>query len=134
MEQILWVYMAVIAVVVGLAIIFNLFGNYNESDRLDALASAVEKLTAQCDLVCKSADGTKISGSVRVPSGGIIETSGTRICGILAGERKCMRCDCVLNDFELDLNTTLARRTFRSHEYKCHFQKQLAAVEIDCQG
>ncbi|MFH1511443.1 MAG: hypothetical protein ABIF10_07155 [Candidatus Woesearchaeota archaeon] len=134
MEQTIWILFGILAVIVGFALIFSLANHFSDSRIIDESKAAISKLQPQCDFVCRSPSGTRFSTTVSMPSGAIFFSDGEKICFSIGSARHCERCACTLEIYRLDLNSTLAKRTFSTHDYRCSFEKQDSVVVMDCQG
>jgi hypothetical protein len=134
MEETIWLYFSILAVLIALSVIGTLVFKNATKMQHEHFISSLEELKAQCDFVCASAEDTSLPVSVTLPSGLYLYTNGEKICGTLEDSRRCQMCRCELQAYEMNLDTSFARSVFQSHDYVCYFKRLKDAVEIDCQG
>lgn len=134
MEQIVWLYFGLISVILALGIVGSLVLNFQEENKMKAFDGALDRLAEQCNFVCRAPRDTLLSIGVDLPSGLYLETARERICGEFEGERRCVRCLCVLDPYALELNSTLAMRSFDIQNYRCAFERGAINVSMECQG
>jgi hypothetical protein len=134
MEQTVWIYFGVITVILAFGIVGKLILDYKNEAKDDLFDRSVEELKGQCEFVCSSAPGTRIAQQVDLPSGMVLFTEGKRICGVYKKDTRCVMCSCELSSYTLNLNTSLALKTFQNHEYNCFFSREDLNVVMECQG
>lgn len=134
MEQTVWLYFGVLTVLVGFTIIGKLVVDHKEMTTDDFFDRSLTVLGNECNFVCDSTLGAKLSTNVEFASGFILTTNQNRICGEYKDKFRCINCNCGLNDYTLDLNTTIAKKAFTTHPYKCSFLKGENDIQIECQG
>lgn len=134
MEQTIWILFGILAVIVGFALIASVANHFSESNGIDESLAAVSRLQARCDFACRSPSGTRVSTDVSMPSGTVFFTDGEKICFSKGPARHCERCACALESYILELNSTLVKKTFAAHDYRCSFEKHDSVVVMDCQG
>ncbi len=143
MEQAVWVYFGVVTVILAFGIVGKLIIDYQHQQKERLLEPALQRLQGQCNFVCDSAIDTRLSADVELPSGVVITTVnsgvGGKICGDYGVTRRCLVCNCLLEDslggdFSLNLNTTTAFQTFSTHVYSCWFTRLGDGARIECQG
>jgi hypothetical protein len=134
MEETVWLYFSVVAVLLALGIIAVLFTENKEDQKFQAFSTALDSLASQCNYVCGSSTGTNLPAEVSLPSGLILYTHGTKICGTMEGENRCRICDCDLENYTLDLNTSFAQKVLETHEYQCFFKRTRDGASVECQG
>ena len=134
MEQVVWVYFGVITIVLAFGIVGNLIVKHKGAAKVELFDAALEKLDGQCDFVCDSGLNTRQSVDTELPSGIILYTRDERICGDYSGNRRCVNCNCPLQGYTLDLNTTVALETFETHIYRCYFTRGKDDISMECQG
>lgn len=134
MEQTVWLYFSIIAIVLTLGIILTLVEAQRGKIYEQEVQNALRDLRAHCNFVCTLAPGTNLPISVKLPSDLYLFSKDDRICIWYAEQTKCQKCDCVLDPFTLDLNTSLHRELFKTHEFNCYFARTLHGVDMDCKG
>jgi hypothetical protein len=134
MEQTVWLYFGVITVILGFGIVAKLIIDHKNQSKNDLFDQAIDLIKNQCNFVCSSSPGTKISQEVTLPSGLVLTSEEKRICGRYNTEDRCAVCNCELSNYTLNLNTSLALKTFQSHTYFCFFTRGDINVDMECQG
>ncbi len=134
MEEVVWVYFSIIAVLITFGVLFALFGESNDDIKFQNVLRSLNELKDQCDYVCSTSTGTKLPVNVVLPSGLVLYAKENRICGTFKDQNQCRVCNCNLRDYKLDLNTTFALRVFENHQYSCFFEKLKNGIAIECQG
>jgi hypothetical protein len=130
MDEPVWIYVSIISVLIGIAVIVSLINQNTGHRQEQAFESAFLRLGPHCDRVCGSAPETMSPLKVDLPSGARLYTNGQKICGTYLGETQCASCECNLSLYELDLNTTL----YNIHTFTCAFQRGENDIRMDCQG
>jgi hypothetical protein len=134
MEETVWLYFSVIAIIFAFGIIAVLYSENKEDQKYQAFRSALDSLASQCDYVCGTGTGTNLPSEVSLPSGMLLYAHDKKICGTLEGENRCSMCSCQLMNYTLDLNTTFAREVLEIHKYQCFFRRTIDGEEMECQG
>ena len=134
MEESIWLYFSIIAIIMAVGVIGTLFVKNNEGTQKQHFMRSLTELQVQCNYVCDSGTGTNFPVDIIFPSGLYFYTKNNKICGIFDKESRCEICDCELNNFTMDLNTSFARDVLSNHEYACFFKRTSSGVAIDCQG
>lgn len=137
MEQALWISIGVIAIIIGLGIVVNLVAESREDLKLQKSKASVDILKNQCDFVCDAQPGTVLSIDAELPSGIVLSaglSQGNKICASFKEELQCSFCNCPLMPYSLDLSSSLAKKTFSTHSYKCYFERLENAIKMECQG
>ena len=134
MEETVWLYFSILAVIVALSVIGTLVYRNSDKTQYQHVIRSMEELKAQCDYVCDSSVGTSLPVTVTLPSGLYLYTRNTKICGIFQENNICRICDCELPRYILGLNTSFAMKAFKTHDYNCYFRRTENAVQMDCQG
>ena len=133
MEEAIWVFFSVISILIALGIIANVVGN-NDDAKMQKVSDAMAKLEVQCNFVCETTQNNLLSIDVNLLSGMVIYTNNDKICSKYDEDLKCVRCNCQLEDYELNLaNSTIAKK-FKEHTYKCYFERFSESVGMNCQG
>jgi hypothetical protein len=139
MEQAVWLAFGVIAFILGIGILAEIISSSGEESRVEDFKEAMDRLKQQCDFVCDANLDTYLSADVQLSSGLLLNTAGQRLCGNLniSGEAtdKCVLCACPVSMKEpLNLQTDIARNSFKSHKYSCYFLRRENDVEMECKG
>ncbi len=134
MDEPIWIYFSIIAVIIAFGIMLSLFNQNKEHVKEQAFSDAFLTLKPHCDYMCDSTPESIRPIDVDFPSGIFIYTTDTRICGRYEGDVRCAMCKCDVAPYTLDLNTTQARDTFDIHTFKCYFERGEDEIKIDCQG
>jgi len=125
MDEPIWIFIGIVAAILGLGIIAGVILRASDNGQLDRLRTAVTMLGAQCEQVCGLAENTALSVKVEVPKDAVLTTQEDRICGELAGKDgtlSCARCSCK-HEFAVILNTTGAGAFYQSHEFSCRYTR-----------
>lgn len=134
MEQPIWLFFGIVAVLIGLGIIIHVVYLDEEDSVMRNLKQSLDKLEGQCNFVCAAGEETYLSAKAQFPAKARIFTHDRNICGELGdGLNYCVQCNCELEDYELSLNTTLAEK-FKVHYYDCFFEKMYPGVRMECLG
>jgi len=134
MEETVWLYFSVLAVIIALTIVGVLVLRNEEAMDQQHFVRSIEELKSQCNFVCDSGVGTNLPVEVIFPSGSQFYTKKDKICGTYVGKSQCRLCSCQLEEYFLDLNTTFAREVLKSHKYTCYMERKNDVVSINCQG
>lgn len=134
MEQPIWLFFGIVAVLIGLGIIIHVVYLDEEDSVMRNLKQSLDKLEGQCNFVCAAGEETYLSAKAQFPAKARIFTHDRNICGELGDDLSyCVQCNCELEDYELSLNTTLAEK-FKVHYYDCFFEKMYPGVRMECLG
>lgn len=134
MEETVWLYFSVLAIIIALGVVGTLFYRNSDKTQLQHMMRSIEELKSQCDYVCDSGVGTNLPIKVTLPAGLYLYTRQQKICGTFKDSNMCRVCDCTLQDYIMALNTTFAQRVTKTHEYNCYFKRLENGVQMDCQG
>ena len=141
MEETVWLYFSVVAVLIGFAVIGTVFKQSTADNAVDQLFVGVEQLRQEADLVCKSPAGTMLSIKIVLPSGALLYSKENKLCGTMDDKIKCVPTLCVMQDDPelLNLTSEATRKLFKTHEFTCAFEKQQAGngditIAGTCQG
>ena len=134
MEEAVWLYFSVAAIIVALGVIALLAVNHAEDVKEQHFLRALGELQIQCNYVCDSAQGTSLPVEVVLPSGLYFYTRDAKLCGTYREKNRCQVCNCLLNPYVMELNTSFAAKVMESHKYVCYFTRTAEGVQIDCQG
>ena len=132
MEETVWIIIGVLSVILTFGIIANLIVTNQQETKFTKVESALEKMKAQCDFVCNSPEGTLLSANVDLPSGLVLTSNETVMCGSIKDKLKCVSCTCSITGEKLNL--TLAERFFYTHAYSCYFKRLKNGIQLECQG
>lgn len=133
MEESVWAYFGIIAVIVMLGIIVTLFSTYKEDSSRESLFQGVEQLAIHADQVCDSPRDTMLSIDIPVPGGSSLYALGDRICAQTEEDVKCVATECVLEERTILNLTSDAVRRLGSREYHCTVRNN-GTLDIICQG
>jgi len=137
MEEAVWIFFGVIALLFTIGIITQLVIENKNEAKIQRFETSIELLESQCNYVCSSPLDTLLSIIVELPSGIIIrsdyEDKG-KLCAEYNDELKCSYCNCDLTPYVLNLSSALVRSSFVTHNYKCFFERLQDNVRLECQG
>ena len=134
MEETVWLYYSVIAVFIVFGVVITLVGKNTGETQYQYFLRSLDELQVQCNYVCDTGVGTNLPVEVTLPSGLYFYTRSNKICGTFDEKNHCILCDCDLEPYTMDLNTTFALKALKSHEYTCYLERKEDGVSIDCQG
>jgi hypothetical protein len=141
MEQAVWLAFGVLSLIIGLSIIAQVLSSNRDETRYVGFKEAMEQLKQQCDFVCDGNMDTYLSTEVELSSGLRLYASDTRLCGHLNisddydDETKCVLCKCpVTLKADFNLQTDLAKESFKTHQYSCYFLRKENEVQMECKG
>jgi hypothetical protein len=134
MEQPVWLFFGIVAVLIGLGIIIHVVYLNEEDSIMRGLRQSLDKLEGQCNFVCAAGEETYLSIRAELPTKARIFTHKQNICGEVGDDLSyCVQCNCEMEPYELSLNTTLAEK-FKVHHYNCFFEKMDPNVRMECLG
>lgn len=131
MEQPIWLFFGVIAVIVTFGVIIKVIGLHEQETRKDMIVDSLNKMETMCDFVCGTTKDNKMSVDVKLPSDIWMYTNQNKICIELEKKVNCRTCDCDLLFYELSLDTELSKKA-NEHEYTCYFEKTDVDVGLEC--
>jgi len=135
MEESVWLYVGILAALIGIATVASLFSHQNQSQHAEQLANAVSMYKELCTQVCKLPEDTRLSAKATLPSGAVLYTTDESVCAKLDDKLFCGRCPCtVTSGVALDLSQNDTRQYFTNHDFTCSFTKVLTAVTLRCSG
>jgi hypothetical protein len=134
MEEMVWVYVGIIAVVISLGIIGQVFLVHEEDLRGEEVRASLDKMEAECKYACTSPQDSYVGVDVTLPSAMRLWTAENRICALYKTKTSCRACSCNLTTYTLNLNSTLALSSFKTHEYSCNFLRRHDDIALDCKG
>ena len=134
MDEPIWIYFSIIAIIVAFVIIISLFNQNQGHLQEQSLSNAFLTLKQHCDFVCDQTPGSIRSVEVDLPSGLLMYTTDDKICGKYESEVRCALCKCNVAPYTLDLNTTETKEIFDIHTFKCYLQREENEIKMDCQG
>jgi hypothetical protein len=134
MEETVWLYFSVVAVIFVLGIIAGLIVSQKDEGKLQTFSAALDTLQSQCNYVCSLGSGTNLPIEVILPAGLYLYTNGPKICGTIDDENRCVMCDCDLEQYHLELNTSFAEKALQDHTYSCSFRRTKDGASMECQG
>jgi hypothetical protein len=130
MDEPVWIYVSIVAVIIALAVVISLFNQNSGHMKEQAFTNSFMSFGPHCDYVCSSSPETINPLKVDLPAGARFYTTGQKICGTFNNESRCAACACNLSRYELDLNTTL----YDIRTFTCSFKRGEHEISIDCQG
>jgi hypothetical protein len=133
MEQPIWLFFGVIAVLIALGIIAHLVLVQGQDSKAASLENSMVKLRQQCDFVCGTTLNNRLSIRAEFPAGLYLHTQDNKICSGYKETVKCVACSCMIEPYQLALNTTLAQE-IDSHSYNCFFERKQEGVSMECLG
>lgn len=133
MEEPIWIFFGIIMVILGLGIVGNVVLQNKQETYREDFYDMFAKLEVQCNFVCGNTEGNVLGIDVSIPSGTHLYTVNDKICGQLKEETTCIRCACELEEYDMNLNSSIAQK-FGTHMYHCYFERMEETVEINCQG
>lgn len=151
MEESVWFYFGILAVLIGFAIIAKIFFLSTATSSDVKISQAVKLLSTECENVCNSGEGTRLSVKIDVPLGSIfktgVKTNSGKICAFLDKSQKtissknmyCQVCSCLMPEKTLiNLSSELSRSFFKKHRditYDCYFERLSGLfVNVSCLG
>ena len=137
MEQTVWLIIGVISIILSFGIIAKLVAISQGDMKVQAFRQGIDTIKSQCEFVCNSPKDTLLSINAELPSGMVLtagKSDSKKICGILGEEIKCVLCSCGIEQYTLDLNTSLAKKAFNTHQYSCYFERAENGVKMECKG
>ncbi len=139
MEQAVWLYVGIIAALIGLGFVASIVMSGRETSNQQAVENTIRKLEQNCNLVCAADTETMFSVDVTLVAGMRLYGLQKAICADYAAKSYCRECDCSLLDktdttkqFELDLSE--ARQLFEMHNYTCFMERIEEGVAVECKG
>lgn len=138
MEEAVYVFFGVIALILTFSIIVSLVSENKEEYKIQRFSTTVDVLKSQCDYVCSLPEGTLLGIDVEIPSG-ILLSSGQveahTICATYKEESRCSQCDCAVGTYILNLTSQTAKKAFETHNYRCYFERvEHNNVKMECKG
>jgi len=133
MEEILWISVGVVLIIIVLGTMVSIIDNYDETANLNNLDMDMQKLKIRCDSVCASSLGTYLSQDVKLPRESLLYSNENRICVTVGPDIICKVCGCNLGEKTVEVNLTDA--VFKEHTYSCFFRRRGGQnVTMDCKG
>ena len=134
MEETVWMYFGILAVIIGIGIITTIFTQYKDESSGDTLFLGVQQLGKQAELVCASPRDTKLSIEFTVPSGTLMYTKSDKLCARLDDKIRCLPSTCLLEEKVLiNLTSDEAKQLFDTWEYTCAVHND-DVLRFTCQG
>ncbi len=137
MEQAVWLYVGIIAALIGLGFIASIVISGKETMNEQTVENSIRKMQQNCNLVCASDEETMFSVDTTLVAGMKLYGNGKAICTDYKGKTSCKECDCLvsdLNGFAFVLDLTNAIGLFESSNYKCFMERTEEGVAIECKG
>ena len=135
MEESVWLYVGILAALIGIATVVSLFNHQNQEQHTEQLANAVQMYKELCAQVCRLPEDTRLSAKATLPAGAILYTTDESVCAKLNDKLFCGRCPCtVINGTTLDLSQNGTSQYFRNHDFTCSFTKSATNVTMRCSG
>lgn len=150
MEQAVWLYVGIIAALIGLGFVASIVMSGRETANQQSVENTIRKLEQNCNLVCAADTETMFSVDVTLVAGMKLyspmegEKVSKALCADYAAKSYCRECDCSILDktdpkkrFELDLSE--ARQLFETHGYTCFMERVETetvkdGVAVECKG
>ncbi len=134
MEESVWIAIGIISILIVFGIIAGFFKGSGEEDKLAYAKESANLLGGMCNKVCLMPDQTNLYIDANIPSGSALNVYNNSICMEIKGEVFCSRCQCLMNNYALDLNSPEAIKLFKIHKYKCFFLNSNKRISVDCRG
>jgi len=134
MEETIWIIVGIIAVLITLGGLVNLVGKNSQEEKRVSADQSLDALLTMCNKMCKMPAQTYLSVSANLPSGSILNITGNLICVEIRDWRKCRRCECTLEPYQLNLSTSEAIKLFTTHKYECFFLRNPDNLTMECKG
>ena len=145
MEESLWLYFGVIAVLIGIVIVAQLVGFNVDREKRLALEGSINQMANFCDFICLSDLNQLLSQKVTLASGAkLYSTDLNGLCYRYEEKQNCRPCKCAIFDtpfdpqtkanFLLDLNTQQLKDLYATHEFSCLFFREREGVTLECTG
>lgn len=139
MEQVIWIYVGVITALLSLGIIAGIVASGQEESKAQEMLNSLNLLKQKADFLCGSEVGTTFTQKVNFGSGSVIKfgsnsTSAPKICISYNSETNCVKTNCSISGFTLDLNTEQIKQLYSMHEFECMVEKEEQGVLIECSG
>lgn len=133
MEQPVYFFFGILSFLIALGIIVSLVSENEKENKLMNFDASLSKLQSQCNFVCQTNEGNNLGTNIKLPSKSKLYTNNNKICISLENELACKPCNCNLETYELNLNTSLSE-SFNELDYRCYFEKLKETVNINCKG
>lgn len=141
MEQIVWVYVGVIAIIVALAAIGSTVVLGNEQMKEQQIYSAINLLKERANFVCNSEVGTLFSekiilgSGVYLHTGNILDQNKGRICIDFEKKTFCETINCEIPTFyDLNLDLPELREIAYTRQYVCFIERVIGGIKIGCKS
>jgi hypothetical protein len=131
MEEMIWVYVGVIAIIIAFASIGSFLYKRGLEDSETVMVNTVTSLSRFCDKVCQMPQHTRQSVKVTFIKDSTMEMQNDIVLIQTPEKRHVLPCNCNITDIQT-LNLTDA--PFNSHEYFCFFDRNQNGVSIECAG
>ena len=129
MDEIIWVYVGVIAIIIAFATIGSFLYNQSITDSETVTENTVNALSNFCNKICQMPQHTRQSVEVKFISDTIMYNESDTIFIKFNERRYTVHCDCKILSVET-LNLTDA--PFHSLDYDCFFERKIDGIEVDC--
>lgn len=135
MEEIIWVAVGVVAVILVMSSIISIVNKNKEQAELETLKLDIQKIKNRCDLVCDLNFGSRLAETLRVPTESWVYSKDNKFCVIIDEDAYCEICKCNLGNMNVLINLTGASQYFRNHEYTCYFERLGGEnIAAECKG
>ena len=151
MEQAIWLYFGVIAVLVGIAIVVQIVVFNVEKEKEITMESSLNQLANFCEFICLSDLNQMLSQEVKFSSGSRVFSQQKALCYEYKENTHCRDCKCEIfdaSDFEagtyyvLDLNSPDVLELYNTHTFDCTFTRvqpeidgnKVDGVTLECRG
>lgn len=135
MENALWFIFGVLAFLIAIGILVQLVANTTPESKESINTNAIRELGQWCRFVCNSDIETRLSKNIEIASGALVKSDGKNICIESPSWKRCAQCGCDVNGLYLDLNRPEILQMYKSHTFKCVFERGLwGVVTVECRG
>ena len=129
MDEIIWVYVGVIAIIIAFATIASFLYNKSVMDNETVIENTVNALSNFCNKVCQMPEHTRQSVEVKFVRDSILYNESQTIFIQTNERRYAVHCDCNIEGVKI-LNLTDA--PFQSLDYDCFFERARDGIKVEC--
>jgi hypothetical protein len=135
MEESVWLYVGILAALIGIATVVSLFTHQNQEQHGVQLANTVQMYKELCTQVCRLPEDTRLSAKSPLPAGAKLYTTDESVCASMGDKLFCGRCPCTVEPgVALDLSQNSTLQYFRNHDFTCSFIRSATNVTMRCSG
>lgn len=129
MDEIIWVYVGVIAIIIAFASIGSFLYNKSIKDDETIMENTVNALSNFCNKICQMGEHTRQYTEVKFVSGSLMQLQAETIFITSPEKRYAVHCDCVIENLQpLDLTDA----PFAYFDYKCYFERTIGGLIVNC--